>query len=81
MSSRTSTILTTIGFLLFFFGMYSLALTMAHVQVPYLEWIDNWGGGIGLLIRIIMVMAGVICVVIAKSNFSGENDRFTQEEE
>ncbi len=72
-SNRSRTIMTVIGFFLFFSGMYALSLSLVGVQASYLVWIDKWGGLIGLLIRLGMIIFGVLLAVIAKGNFSGED--------
>ncbi len=73
MSTRSKTLMTILGFFLFFFGMYALILSVVGVQVYFLTWIDNWGGLVGLLIRLGMIISGMLLAVIAKGNFSGED--------
>ncbi len=72
-SSNTKTIMTVIGFALFFFGMYAMVLSLVGVQVSFLTWIDYWGGLVGLLIRLVMIITGLLLAVMAKGNFSGED--------
>jgi hypothetical protein len=73
MSKKTSTILTVIGFTLFFLGMLALSLSLVGVQLVILEWIDNWGGLTGLLVRLVMIISGLVLIVAARGNFSGED--------
>ncbi len=65
------TFFTSLGFILFITGMLSLVLMVVGIQFSFLSWIDAAGRGIGLIIRLAMVMAGVIMVVLAKGNFRG----------
>lgn len=72
-SAKSRTIMTACGFFLFFFGMYALILSLVGVQVSFLTWIDYWGGLMGLLIRLVMIITGLLLAVMAKGNFSGED--------
>lgn len=74
MSSKTSTILTIIGFLLFFFGMMSLVLSMLDLRIPFMDWIPNtFGRLIALLVHLSMIIMGLVAVVAARGNFTGED--------
>lgn len=69
-----TTLLTVVGFLLFFLGMLALSLSLVGVKLVILEWIDHWGGLSGLLIRLLMIISGVVIIVAARGNFSGEDE-------
>ena len=74
MSSKTSTILTIIGFFLFFFGMMALVLSMLDLRIPFMNWIpETFGRLIALLVNLSMIILGLVAVVAARGNFSGED--------
>jgi len=62
----------TFGFILFLTGMMALILSLVGVQLSFLTWIDHWGGGVGMIIRLIMVAVGIVLIVLSSTNFSGE---------
>ncbi len=49
-----------IGFLFFIFGMLTFVLLFIGANFTFLQWLDLWGKGIGLLLRLLMVGLGVI---------------------
>lgn len=65
--------LTIIGAILFLLGTYALVLSIVSIQVSFLTWLDNWGGLVGLILRLVMIITGLILAVIASGNFSGED--------
>jgi hypothetical protein len=56
-----------LGFVLFVLGFLALVLQMVGVQIAFLTWLDAWGGGIGLLLRVLMIVAGLVIVIITRS--------------
>lgn len=60
-----------IGFSLFLIGMLALVLSLVGVKLSFLSWIDDGGRGLGLLIRLAMVIIGAVIVVVTRSNFDG----------
>lgn len=74
MSSKTSTILNIIGFLLFFFGMMALTLSLMDVRISFMNWIpDTLGRLPAFLVHLFMIILGLVVVVAARGNFSGED--------
>ncbi|MFK7950729.1 MAG: hypothetical protein AB8G11_24295 [Saprospiraceae bacterium] len=56
-----------IGFALFICGMLALVLQLVGVQLIFLTWLDNWGGGIGLSLRLLMIIIGIVIIVMTRS--------------
>ena len=74
MSSQTSTILNIIGFFLFFFGMMALVLSMMDLRIVFMDWItESAGRGGAFLIHLVMIILGLVIVVAARGNYSGED--------
>ena len=51
---------TLIGFLLFTVGFLSLILQLVGIKLSFLVWIDAFGGAIGLAIRLLMILSGIV---------------------
>lgn len=66
------TLVVGIGFLLFFFGMVAIVLSIVGVQLTFLTFIDAPGRLFGFVMRILMVVIGIVMVFLAKSDFAGE---------
>jgi len=66
MSKTTATIL---GFLLFIVGGLALVLSLIGVQLSYLTWIDAPGRLFGFVLRLLMILAGIVIVVLARTNW------------
>ena len=66
-------ILSLIGFSLFLLGMLSLVLSLVSVQLSFLTWIEAGGRGIGLLIKLMMIVVGVVLIVVTRSDFEGKH--------
>ena len=66
-------IFSLIGFTLFLVGMLSLVLSLVSVKLSFLVWIDSFGGGIGLLLKLIMIVVGIVIIVITRSDFEGKS--------
>ena len=71
-------ILTIVGFLLFLFGMSALVLSLVGVKLSFLVFIDKGGAGLGLAIRLGMIVGGLIMALIAKTNWIAENEEKDQ---
>ena len=59
---------TLIGFLLFVLGVLALVLSIVGVQLVFLQWIDNWGGLVGFVIRLLMIIFGLVLVIVTRSD-------------
>lgn len=66
------TLLTVTGFLLFTFGFLSLVLSMIGVQLALLAWLDKIGALFAFITRILMILAGVILVALAQTDWARE---------
>jgi hypothetical protein len=64
-----NTFLIILGFLLFVIGFIALVLMLVSIQLSFLTFIDTWGRGIGLVIRLFMIFGGVVMVYLARSKF------------
>jgi hypothetical protein len=56
-----------IGFGLLICGMLALVLQFVGVQLVFLTWLDNWGGGLGFLFRILIIVIGFVIIVVTRS--------------
>ncbi len=65
-------IFSLIGFLLAGTGFLALVLSLVGVQLAFLTWIDAFGGLVGFLIRLSMIIIGVIVVYFAQTDFEEE---------
>ena len=70
--TKNKGLITFIGFLLAGLGFLALVLSLVGVQLSFLTWIDSPGKLTGFLIRLIMILAGIIIIYLAQTNFSGE---------
>lgn len=66
------TLFTVIGFLLFTTGFLSLVLSMIGIQFAFLAWLDQAGALFGFIVRILMILAGIVLVAIAQTNWDRE---------
>lgn len=65
---------STVGFLLFVLGVLALVLSLVGVKLSLLLWIDQWGQLPGMLIRLGMIIAGLLMVYLARSDWRESND-------
>lgn len=65
-------IITLVGFLLAGIGFLALVLSVVGVKLSFLTWIDRPGPLFGFVIRLVMIIAGIIIVYLAQTDFSGE---------
>ncbi len=63
---------TLVGFLLAGTGFLSLILSLVGLNLAFLTWMDAAGGLLGLIIRLLMIMVGVIIIYLTQTNFEGE---------
>lgn len=64
--------LSLVGFVLVTLGVGALALSFVGLRFTFLTWIDTAGQSFGLMVKLLMVVAGFLLVYIAKSDFKGE---------
>jgi hypothetical protein len=64
---------TAIGFLLFLLGSTSLILSITGVQLTILVWMDAFGGLVGFLLRLLMIVAGIVIAALSTTNWQENN--------
>ncbi|MFT4537089.1 MAG: hypothetical protein ACJA1A_001185 [Saprospiraceae bacterium] len=57
---------TIIGFLLFLGGFLSIVLSLVGLQLTFFSWIQSFGAGISIVIKLIMLFSGLIIMYISK---------------
>lgn len=63
---------TLIGVLLFGIGMLSFILALVGVQLTMLKPLLSLGTGTSVIIRLVMIFAGVIIMYLSKADLSEE---------
>jgi hypothetical protein len=63
---------TAIGFLLFLLGSTSLILSITGVQLTMLVWMDAFGGLVGFLLRLLMIVSGIVIAALSTTNWQEE---------
>ncbi len=65
--------LMTLGFLLFVLGITSLTMTLVGARWAFLTFIESKSVPLlGFLVKVVMILAGVVCVVFANTNWEEE---------
>ena len=64
--------LSLVGFVLAGLGFLALILSIVGVKLSFLTWIDQPGPLFGFLMRIVMIVAGLIIIYFALTDFSEE---------
>lgn len=70
----SKTVSTIIGFLLFIIGGLALVLSLIGVQLSYLTWIDAPGRLFGFVARLLMILAGIVMVVLARTDWREDEE-------
>ncbi len=70
---KNNSLLSLLGFVFLILGIVSLALSLTGLQFQFLLWMDHFGSGIGLLLRIFMVLSGFIIIYLSRFNWA-ENE-------
>ncbi|MEM6879474.1 MAG: hypothetical protein AAF544_12990 [Bacteroidota bacterium] len=73
MTSRQSTTLTVIGFLLFILGLFSLTQNLVGVDLAIFRWIYDLGQLPSFLIRMGMVLIVIVIIYISRLDWKQEN--------
>jgi uncharacterized membrane protein len=61
------TIITSIGFILFLMGAVAIILSLVGLQLSILAPLENLGGGLAFLLKIVITLAGLIIVYVANT--------------
>ncbi len=72
-------ILTAIGFVLFMTGAVAILISLVGLQLAPIVWMDNLGRGIGLFLKVIMLVSGAIFAFFSKIDLSKTDDEYTRE--
>ncbi|MFT6333603.1 MAG: hypothetical protein ACI86M_000331 [Saprospiraceae bacterium] len=64
---------TIIGYLLFLMGILSIILSMVGLQLTFLSWIQSFGTGVSIIIKIVMLFSGLIIMYISKMPTEDDN--------
>jgi len=70
-------VISIVGFLFFAFGLLSIVLSLVGVQLVFLNWIDALGTTWGFLLKLIMIIAGIVMLVLARTDWQKENQQPT----
>ncbi len=65
-------IFSLIGFSLFIIGMLALVLSLVSVQLSFLTFLESYGRGVGLLLKLVMIVLGAVLVVVTRGDFEGK---------
>ncbi|MCB0550348.1 MAG: hypothetical protein KDD19_22455 [Phaeodactylibacter sp.] len=65
-------IFSLLGFLLAALGFLSIVLSLVGVQFSFLTWLDSFGRLFGFVAKLVMIIAGILILHIAQSDFKGE---------
>lgn len=72
MSNNAKTILTIVGFLLAGTGILALILNLVGLKLAVLVWMDGLGRLFGLVMQIVMSLAGFIMIYVGQTDLSKE---------
>jgi hypothetical protein len=61
-------LLTALGFLLFFLGVLSLVLSLVGLKFSFLAFMDMFGALPSFIIKLSMIFGGIILIVLSKAN-------------
>jgi len=62
------------GFLLFMIGMLSLILSLIGIQFTFLGFLETWGGLVGFLLKLLIIIAGFILIYLSKTQYPRKGD-------
>jgi hypothetical protein len=70
-------LLTGVGFFLFMLGAVSILISMVGLQISFLKWIDDIDRGLGLLVKLLLLVGGALLAFFSKIDLSKEDDEYT----
>lgn len=68
-----SSLITAIGFIMVGVGLLAIILTFVGLHLSFLKWIDDYNGLLGIVVKILLVMVGMIVIVFSRTNWKEEN--------
>ena len=72
------TLFLILGFALAGTGLYALILSLVGVQISFLVWMDSAGMLYGFLGRLLLILVGAVCLVMAITDWKFERDDIEQ---
>lgn len=73
---KNRTLWTFVGFVLFITGMIALVLSLVGVELVFLNWLQELGGLIAFLAKVSLVVAGVVVVALARTDWEQSEEEF-----
>lgn len=70
--NKNKAIYTLVGFIIAGLGFSAIVLSLVGAKLSFLVWIDDFGGLVGFLIKLLMIITGIVIVYLARTDFSGE---------
>jgi hypothetical protein len=67
-------LITTVGFLFFILGASGVVLSLVSVRLAILVWMDAFGGLLGFILKLVMMIAGIVLAVLANTNWVAEDE-------
>jgi uncharacterized Tic20 family protein len=71
---KNKALITTIGFLFFILGASGVVLSLVSVKLSILVWMDIFGGLIGFILKLIMLILGIALTVLANTKWWAEDE-------
>jgi pheromone shutdown protein TraB len=71
--NKNKGIVSLVGFVLAGTGFISIILSLIGAQLSFLVWLDSIGALASFLVKIVMILAGIIIIYLALTNFEGES--------
>ena len=68
-------ILTGIGFFMFIVGGSTVILSLVGVQLAPFVWLDAFGNGIGFMLKLTLLLAGIVIAAIGSAGFGGNDEK------
>ena len=68
-------ILTCIGFFMFIVGGSTVILSLVGVQLAPFVWLDAFGNGIGFVLKLTLLLAGIVIAAIGSAGFGGNDEK------
>lgn len=75
----TKNIVTVLGFILFMTGAVAILISLVGLQLAPIVWMDNLGRGIGLFLKVVMMLTGAILAFFSKIDLAKTDDEYTLE--
>jgi len=58
-----------LGFLLFILGTMALVFSLVGIQISFLTWMDKPGRLMGLILRLVMIVGGIVIIYLSRTNW------------